>query len=97
MPLINGTQGVLLALLLDGERYGLHLRDGYRGRTGEAMPLGTLYTTLQRMEDAGMVKSREGESEHERGGGRRRYFKITRKGRAAHGALLAAVGLTIKE
>jgi len=71
------TWAVLLACLLHGEKFGLQIRDEYEERTGTPLPLGTLYVTLDRMADAGMLTSREGESNPERGGNRRRYFKIT--------------------
>jgi|SRR6185437_2992972 len=74
------TWAVLLACLLHGEMFGLQLRDEYQERTGTALPLGTLYVTLDRMVSAGMLTSREGESNPERGGNRRRYFKITADG-----------------
>jgi len=74
------TWAVLLACLLHGEMFGLQLRDKYGERTGTEIPLGTLYVTLDRMVSAGMLTSREGESNPERGGNRRRYFKITADG-----------------
>lgn len=47
----------LLALLDDGPKYGLQLRQEFEARTGEVWPLnvGQVYTTLQRLERDGMV------------------------------------------
>src|SRR5947207_14878555 len=47
----------LLALLREGPRYGLQLREEFEARTGEVWPLnvGQVYTTLQRLERDGMV------------------------------------------
>jgi DNA-binding PadR family transcriptional regulator len=47
----------LLALLNDGPKYGLQLRQEFEARTGEVWPLnvGQVYTTLQRLERDGMV------------------------------------------
>src|SRR6476659_1970745 len=51
----------LLALLSEGPKYGLQLRQEFEARTGEVWPLnvGQVYTTLQRLERDGMVESDE--------------------------------------
>src|SRR5437764_6925413 len=49
----------LLALLSEGPKYGLQLRDEFEARTGEVWPLnvGQVYTTLRRLEHDGLVSS----------------------------------------
>jgi DNA-binding PadR family transcriptional regulator len=49
----------LLALLSEGPKYGLQLRQEFESRTGEVWPLnvGQVYTTLQRLERDGLVAS----------------------------------------
>jgi DNA-binding PadR family transcriptional regulator len=49
----------LLALLREGPKYGLQLREEFEARTGEVWPLnvGQVYTTLQRLERDGLVDS----------------------------------------
>jgi DNA-binding PadR family transcriptional regulator len=49
----------LLALLSEGPKYGLQLRQEFESRTGEVWPLniGQVYTTLQRLERDGFVES----------------------------------------
>jgi DNA-binding PadR family transcriptional regulator len=49
----------LLALLSEGPKYGLQLRQEFEARTGEVWPLnaGQVYTTLQRLERDGLVES----------------------------------------
>ena len=49
----------LLALLSDGPKYGLQLRDEFAAGTGDVWPLnvGQVYTTLQRLERDGLVES----------------------------------------
>ena|SRR5688572_16913885 len=74
---------ILMAILLHGEAYGREIRNRYEQRTGQRMPLGSLYTTLDRMEDKGFVTFRLGESSSPRGGNRRKYYKITASGVAA--------------
>jgi PadR family transcriptional regulator, regulatory protein PadR len=79
----NQTEAVILGSLIAKERYGREIRDEYERRTGRTMPLGSLYTTLDRMVAKGFLRSREGEETSERGGNRRKYFEITASGRAA--------------
>jgi len=49
----------MLALLSEGPKYGLQLREEFEARTGEVWPLnvGQVYTTLQRLERDGLVVS----------------------------------------
>jgi DNA-binding PadR family transcriptional regulator len=49
----------LLALLSEGPKYGLQLRQEFEARTGEVWPLnvGQVYTTLQRLERDGLVRA----------------------------------------
>ena len=49
----------LLALLAEGPKYGLQLREEFEARTGEVWPLnvGQVYTTLQRLERDGLAES----------------------------------------
>jgi DNA-binding PadR family transcriptional regulator len=67
----------LLALLSEGPKYGLQLREEFETRTGEVWPLnvGQVYTTLQRLERDGLVES-DGEAED----GPQRGFRITEDG-----------------
>jgi DNA-binding PadR family transcriptional regulator len=66
----------LLALLSEGPKYGLQLRQEFEARTGEVWPLnvGQVYTTLQRLERDGLVES-DGEGE-----GPQKDFRITAAG-----------------
>ena len=74
----------LLALLSEGPRYGLQLRQEFEARTGEVWPLnvGQVYTTLQRLERDGLVESDAGDD------GPHRNFRITPDGREELGAWL---------
>jgi DNA-binding PadR family transcriptional regulator len=67
----------LLALLSEGPKYGLQLRDEFEQRTGEVWPLnvGQVYTTLQRLERDGLIES-DGEEE----AGPQKSFRITTDG-----------------
>jgi DNA-binding PadR family transcriptional regulator len=67
----------LLALLSEGPKYGLQLREEFEARTGEVWPLnvGQVYTTLQRLERDGFV-----ESDDEAEDGPQKGFRITAEG-----------------
>jgi len=49
----------ILALLSEGPKYGLQLRQEFEARTGDVWPLnvGQVYTTLQRLERDGLVEA----------------------------------------
>jgi DNA-binding PadR family transcriptional regulator len=68
----------LLALLAEGPKYGLQLRQEFEARTGEVWPLnvGQVYLTLQRLERDELVGSDDGD----RGGPQKRTFRITSAG-----------------
>ncbi len=55
----------LLALLSEGPKYGLQLRQEFEAGTGEVWPLnvGQVYTTLQRLERDGLVESDDAEED----------------------------------
>ena len=77
-------QIVLLAILrLDDVAYGVTIRDEIAGCTDRDPSPGALYTTLDRMEDKGLVTSRYGQATPQRGGRAKRYFRVTAKGEAA--------------
>ena len=67
----------LLALLSEGPKYGLQLREEFEARTGEVWPLnvGQVYTTLQRLERDGLVES-DGSTDE----GPQKGFRITADG-----------------
>jgi len=68
----------LLALLSDGPKYGMQLRDEYEEATGDVWPLnvGQVYTTLQRLERDGLVESDNDAAADER----QKAFRITSEG-----------------
>src|SRR5690242_7209685 len=68
----------LLALLSEGPKYGLQLRQEFEERTGEVWPLnvGQVYQTVQRLERDGLVASDDGEEP-----GPQKTFRITASGR----------------
>src|SRR2546428_14130228 len=86
MPVNLGEfeQLVLLALLRLGDAgYGVSVRRELERRAGRAVSLGTVYTTLLRLEAKGLVASRLGEPTPERGGRRKKHYLVTAAGRRA--------------
>lgn len=68
----------LLALLSEGPKYGLQLRQEFEHRTGEVWPLnvGQVYTTLQRLERDGLIESDDDAEE----AGPQKSFRLTAEG-----------------
>jgi DNA-binding PadR family transcriptional regulator len=66
-----------LALLNEGPKFGLQLRQEFEARTGEVWPLnvGQVYTTLQRLERDGLVESDDATED-----GPQKCFRITTGG-----------------
>ncbi len=70
----------ILSVLVSGDKYGLEIIEEV-GQSGTTLLLGSLYNGLRRLEKNGLVKSYWGEKTSKRGGNRRRYYKITAKGK----------------
>jgi PadR family transcriptional regulator, regulatory protein PadR len=81
------TSSEVLVLLAIRRRvrdaYGVVIRQEIEEQTNSKISFGSLYTILSRLEQDGLVISREGESTPERGGRAKRYFSITGKGQRA--------------
>jgi PadR family transcriptional regulator PadR len=74
-------QVVLLAILRLGEEaYGASVREEIRTRTGRHPSPGALYTTVDRLEDKGFLRSRFGDPTPRRGGRAKRFFTVTASG-----------------
>jgi PadR family transcriptional regulator PadR len=72
---------VLLAVLrLGGDAYGAGIREVLRNDAGRSVSISTIYVTLMRLEEKGMVRSWMGEPTGERGGKARRYFEVRPEG-----------------
>jgi DNA-binding PadR family transcriptional regulator len=83
---------VLLALIRQGdEAYGVPIADAIEQTTGKPVILASVYNTLERLEEKGLVRSAVGQPTPERGGRAKRYFSATASGlrevRAAKRAL----------
>jgi PadR family transcriptional regulator PadR len=83
---------VLLALMRQGdEAYGVPIAREIERSTGKPVVLASVYNTLERLEEKGLIRSAVGQPTPERGGRRKRYFSMTASGlrevRAAKKAL----------
>jgi DNA-binding PadR family transcriptional regulator len=81
MTLGDFEQVILLALArLEGEGHGPALTDEIERRTKRRVSPGALYTVLDRMEAKGLVTSWIGDSTPERGGRRRKMYRLLPEG-----------------
>ena len=79
---LMSVRHALLALLSEGPKYGLQLRQEFEARTGEVWPfnVGQVYTTLQRLERDGLVESDEDAED-----GPQKGFRLTPEGQIGAG------------
>jgi DNA-binding PadR family transcriptional regulator len=85
-PVVLGEfeQLVLLAVVRLGEEsYGVSICDDIAARTGRDVSLGAVYKTLDRLEDKGLVASRIGEPTPQRGGRRKKHYRLLAAGSRA--------------
>jgi PadR family transcriptional regulator, regulatory protein PadR len=77
-------QVLLLALAHLGEdAYGVSIATLIAARTGRVLSPGAIYTALDRLERRGFVSSRWGDPTPERGGKRKRYYRLRSPGASA--------------
>ena len=76
-------QVVLFAVAQVDDAYGASIREEIERRTGRRVSAGAIYTTLARLEARGLLDSRWGEPTPERGGKRKRHFRLKPAGRDA--------------
>lgn len=75
---------VLLALQhLGQEAYGISIRDEIERRTNRKPSLGTVYKALMRLESKGHVRGRLGAPTPERGGRRKKHYRVLAPGARA--------------
>jgi DNA-binding PadR family transcriptional regulator len=72
---------IMLALIrLAHDAYGVALARDIESVTGRTVALGSVYTTLERLEEKGLVDSTVGEPTARRGGRAKRYFHVSTRG-----------------
>lgn len=76
-PLGEFEQLVLFALARLGDAaYGVAIRRDIEAETGRRVSSGAVYTTLDRLRTRGLVSSWWGEPTAERGGRRKRFYRL---------------------
>ncbi len=90
-------QVVLLATLRLGEEaYGVTIRKEIAVCTGRDPAPGALYTTLDRLEEKGLVTSAMSDPTPARGGRSKRYFNVTGQGVRAVASAQRAYGRLLR-
>ena len=74
---------LLAVVRLADDAYGLAVRQDLAERTGRELSVGAVYTTLQRLEDKGLLRSRTTPPLPVRGGRSRRHYTLTGAGARA--------------
>lgn len=77
-------QLVLMGVLrLDAEAYGAAIRQEIHARCGRDVSINAVYTTLDRLERKGLLKSWTGDPTPQRGGRRKKFYALRPAGLAA--------------
>ena len=74
---------LLMIAILDGQAYGVTVSQEIEQHTGRVVTFGAIHNTLIRLEEKGFVTSELGGATNERGGRRKRLFKVTALGKSA--------------
>jgi PadR family transcriptional regulator PadR len=77
------TDTIILKLLMDGDKYGYEISKLIQSNSSNEYELkeATMYSSLKRLESDGSITSYWGD---ETQGGRRRYYRITGRGRQVY-------------
>lgn len=71
---------ITTAARLGNEAYGVAIREDLAATTGRKCSIGALYTTIDRLEAKGFLKTWMGEATAQRGGRSKRMVRVTPKG-----------------
>jgi DNA-binding PadR family transcriptional regulator len=74
---------ITAAARLGEEAYGAAIREEIEAITGRTCSIGALYTTVDRLEGKGFLKTWMGEATSQRGGRAKRMIQVTPKGAQA--------------
>jgi len=72
---------MILVGILDEEAYAFRIAQEFKTQTGRTISIGSVHSTLDRLEGKGFLSSTMGNATNERGGRRKRIFKITALGK----------------
>jgi PadR family transcriptional regulator, regulatory protein PadR len=71
---------ITAAARLGDDAYGAAMRDEIEATTGRRCSIGALYTTVDRLQEKGFLKTWMGDSTPQRGGRAKRMIRVTPKG-----------------
>lgn len=71
---------MLLAAVLKDDAYAVSIANKYTERTKNEISIPAIHTVLKRLEEKGLLKSHESAPTKERGGRKKRIYKITNAG-----------------
>lgn len=84
MELTTLEQHAMLAIMaLQPNAYGISIQDHITQKAGYEPSVGSIYAALDRLEDKGFVRPKQGEATPQRGGKRKLYFWLTAPGKRA--------------
>ena len=85
MKLLSRSEELILLAVwrLQEEAYGVTIRRHLKKVTGKAWSIGAVYVPLEKLEKFGFLNSRQAPPTDERGGRRKRLFRLTSKGMSA--------------
>lgn len=85
MKLLSRTEEIVLLAVwrLQGQAYGIPIREQVSAATRYTWSIGAVYAPLQRLEKKGYVRTYPGEPTAERGGRRKVFYELTPKGKSA--------------
>ncbi|MEL7003999.1 MAG: PadR family transcriptional regulator [Bacteroidota bacterium] len=73
---------VLLTIaVLGDEAYGVAIKDAIEAKANRSISIGSLHSTITRLEEKGFITSRLGGATASRGGRRKRFFSLTNDAR----------------
>jgi PadR family transcriptional regulator PadR len=82
---------IAAAVRLGDDAYGAAIREELESATKRRCSTGSLYTTLDRLEAKGLIKTWMGDATPQRGGRAKRMIRVTPKGVQAAAAFYEAV------
>lgn len=93
MPLLGEFEQLVMCavLRLDDDAYGATIRRELLERARRDVSPGAIFTTLERLEARGLVISTYGEPTQERGGRRKRFYRLKPDGRRTLAASLETI------
>ncbi len=74
---------LLTVAVLYENAYGISIKEEIETKLNRKVSVGAMRTALSRLEKKGYLKSEFGEATAERGGKRKRFFKVTKSGKEA--------------